>query len=259
MIRLIGLFILLIGFQLHAEGVQVTAIVDRNQVGPGDVINLTVSVNAQNSVQVDEPRLPGLEGFELINTSTGMETRSSFTNGSFQTTQSRNFNYMLAVQKKGVLTIPDIPVIVEGKTYHTQPIKISATNARAAQPQAQNNGQDPFQQMDEMEELFNQMLQRRLAPHAGGGSGGAGVPDQQVPVNPDEAFFILAQTDKTKAYVGEQITANFYLYTRGQIRDIDTLKYPDLKGFWKEEIEMATRLNMEQRSEEHTSELQSPA
>ena len=65
-------------------------------------------------------------------------------------------------------------------------------------------------------------------------------------MNADEAFFISAETDKTKSYVGEQITVGFYLYTRGQIRDIDTLKYPDLKGFWKEEIEMATRLNFEQ-------------
>jgi hypothetical protein len=237
------LLFLFLSFSLSvsAEGVEVTATVDRNQVGPGDVISLTVAVTAQNSVQVEEPHLPPLSGFELINTSSGMETRSSFVNGSFQTTQSRNFNYMLAVQQKGVLTIPSINVQVEGKSYKTQPIKVSATNARAAAPQGQN--QDAFQQMDEMEEMFNQMLQRRLGPHAAPGAQGS--PDQP-PINPDEAFFILAQTDKTKVYVGEQITANFYLYTRGQIRDIDTLKYPDLKGFWKEELEMATRLNMEQ-------------
>ena len=51
--------------------------------------------------------------------------------------------------------------------------------------------------------------------------------------------------DKKRAYVGEQITANIYLYTRGQIRDIDTLKYPSLKGFWKEDLDLATRLNFE--------------
>jgi hypothetical protein len=97
-----------------------------------------------------------------------------------------------------------------------------------------------------MEELFNQMLQRNLAPHAFNNPRG-GVPNQNQPgLNPEEAFFILAETDKTKVYVGEQLTVNFYLYTRGQIRDIDTLKYPDLHGFWKEEIEMATRLNFEQ-------------
>jgi hypothetical protein len=83
------------------------------------------------------------------------------------------------------------------------------------------------------------MLQR----HFPGAQGG-----QQVtpPSNPNEAFFIQAAVDKHKAYVGEQVTVGFWLYTRGQIRDIDTLKYPDLKSFWKEELEMSTRLNFEQ-------------
>jgi hypothetical protein len=233
---------------VRADGVTVNATVDRNQVGMGDVINLTVAVGAQDSIQVDEPHLPPLSGFEVINVSSGVETRSSFVNGKFLTTQSRNFNYMLAVMQKGALIIPEIPVLVEGKTYKTKEIKIMATAARANPQQQQQGrprgqGQAPFEDMDQMEELFNQMLQRQFQPRGG-------VPGQngqaQQPVNPDEAFFVLAEADKKKAFVGEQITANFYLYTRGQIRDIDTLKYPDLKGFWKEELEMATRLNFEQ-------------
>jgi hypothetical protein len=235
---------------LWAADVQVSAVVDRNQVGLGDVINLTVQVTAQDSVQVEEPHLPPLSGFELINTSSSTETRSSFVNGKFLTAQTRNFTYMLAIQQKGILTVPEIPVMVEGKTYKTQPIKISATSARAnpqQQQQARRGGgqaQDPFQEMDDMEELFNQMLQKRMMPRQGLPPGSQG--QMQPPANPDEAFFISAEADKTKAYVGEQITVAFYLYTRGQIRDIDTLKYPDLKGFWKEELEMATRLNFEQ-------------
>jgi len=231
-----------------AEGVQVQATVDRNQVGLGDVINLTVSVSAQDSVQVAEPSMPPLSGFDLINSSSGTETRSTFANGKFMTQQSRNFVYMLAITQKGVLTIPEIPVQVEGKTYKTQAIKISATSARPTPQAAQPRGTDPFQDMDDMEELFNQMLQHRMAPHAPGqqvpGGGATGQPQGQY--NPEEAFHIVAEADKTKAYVGEQITVNYYLYTRGQIRDIDSLKYPDLHGFWKEEIEMATRLNFEQ-------------
>jgi hypothetical protein len=225
-----------------AEDVQVTGSVDRNQVGVGDVINFTVSVSSKSSIQVDEPRLAGLEGFELINTSSGVETRSAFENGRFVTEQSRNFTYLLAVAKKGTLTIPPITVHVDGKGYNTQPIQIAVSGERKVPPQAQRQAPDPFQQLDDMEELFNQMLQRRFR----GAPPGAGQGQQQPPVNPDDAFFIHAVADKTKVYVGEQVVANFYLYTRGQIRDIDTLKYPDLKGFWKEDLEMATRLNFEQ-------------
>lgn len=228
-----------------ADDVQVTATVDRNQIGVGDVINYTVSISGKNSVQVDEPRIAGLDGFDLINTSSGIETRSSFVNGRFITEQSRNFTYMMAANRKGELVIPSVKVYVDGKTYSTEPIKIAVSGERKVPPMAQGQGRgrgappDPFDQMDEMEELFNQMIQRRLRPNMPPGSGGPAI-------NPDEAFFVSAVTDKQKAYVGEQIVTTFYLYTRGQIRDIDTLKYPDLKGFWKEDLEMATRLNFEQ-------------
>ncbi len=237
-------FLFFISRMAAAQDVTVTATVDRNQVGVGDVINYTISVSAKNTVQVDEPRLSGMEGFDLINTSSGIETRSSFENGRFITEQSRNFTYLLSINKKGSLTIPAVVVHVDGKGYNTQPVQIAATGERKVPPQARGRQQpDPFDQMDDMEELFNQMLQRRLQPNAPPGGGNPGA---QPPVNPDEAFYVQAVADKTKVYVGEQIVANFYLYTRGQIRDIDTLKYPDLKGFWKEDLEMATRLNFEQ-------------
>jgi hypothetical protein len=232
-------------FELHAQdtkGVEVTATVDRNQVGVGDVINLTISISAEESVNVDDPGLPNIPGFELINSSTGVETRSSFTNGRFVTQQARTFNYMMAVLKPGQTQIPSISISVDGKAYPTKPIAIVVSNNRTNpnQQAGRGNRPDPLGGMlDEEEELFNQILQRNFP-------GMRNFPQQGPPVNPNEAFFIQAETDKTKVYAGEQMTTSFYLYTRGQIRDIDTLKYPDLKGFWKEELEMATRLNFEQ-------------
>lgn len=224
-----------------AEGVEVTASVDRNQVGIGDVINLTIAIGAQESVNVEAPRISNIPGFEIINSSTGSETRSSYVNGRFITQQSRTFNYMLAVTKPGKVEIPSFTVNVEGKAYQTKKIEIAVSNQRSGQNQANRRQRpDPFGMLDDdEEELFNQMLQRNFP-------GAIQRGQQGPPVNPNEAFFIQAEVDKTKAYVGEQITVNFFIYTRGQIRDIDTLKYPDLKGFWKEELDMATRLNFEQ-------------
>ena len=56
-------------------------------------------------------------------------------------------------------------------------------------------------------------------------------------------FFIDVEVDKKQVYEGEQVTASYYLYSRGRVTEIDTLKYPTLAGFWKEDIELATRLN----------------
>jgi hypothetical protein len=65
-------------------------------------------------------------------------------------------------------------------------------------------------------------------------------------VNSKDAFFISVELSKKKAYVGEEIIATWYLYTRGALQGFDALKYPDLKGFWKEDLDMATRLNFQQ-------------
>lgn len=224
-----------------ATGVEVTATVDRNEVGVGDVINLVLSVSAQDSINVEQPRLPEIPGLELINESSGMETRSSYTNGQFITQQSRNFTYMMAILKPGKLTIPEIHVTVDSKPYVTKKIDLQVSNQRSQQRPRGRAQPDPLSMLDDEEELFRQMLQRHF-PGQGGPPAGQVTP----PTNPNEAFFIQAVVDKNKAYVGEQVTVGFWLYTRGQIRDIDTLKYPDLKSFWKEELEMSTRLNFEQ-------------
>lgn len=253
MIQVLALLIFSLSSTLSwGQTVDVQATVDRNQVGPGDVINLTVAVTSDSNVNVDDPRLPPLSGFELINMTSGQSTSSTYQNGQFMTQQTRTFNYLLAIQQKGTLTIPPIAVIVNGQEVKTKPIQIAANQTRpnggpqAGRGQQRQAPSDPFEAQDDMEEMFQQMLQRSFG-RRGGVPGGGGQPREQNidNVNPNDAFFIQAEADKTNVTVGEQITASFYLYTRGDVRDIDTLKYPDLKGFWKEEIEMATRLNFE--------------
>jgi hypothetical protein len=146
---------------------------------------------------------------------------------------------MITPQRAGTLTIPGFEVIVDGKKYETKPIKmqISSQGSGAAQappglpPQVQD-------EMDEAEQLFNQLLQKRGMPQA--------PAYRNLPINPNEAFFIQCEVDKTDVYEGEQIVVNWYIYTRGNIMSLDRLKFPDLKGFWKEIIEEVPSLNFTQ-------------
>ena len=64
-----------------------------------------------------------------------------------------------------------------------------------------------------------------------------------VPTDPNVPFFIQVEVDRQSVVVGEQVTASWYLVTRAQITAIDTLKYPALRGFWKEDIHVSTRLH----------------
>jgi hypothetical protein len=248
------LFFLLAGsfFWPAFATVKVVATVDRNQLQQGEALIYSINVTSDSGSPTfdSEPRLPDLKGLELVGSSSSTESKSTFINGKFQVEQSRSFDYQLSAAQKGTFTIGASTVSISGKPYTTQPITIKVTpygNGGGGQipPQARRQKtQDPNDDVDEMENMFNQLLQRRFrgAP----GAPGAGGTAPQPPTNPNDAFFIRVVTDKTKVYAGEQITASWYLYTRGQIADIDTLKYPELKGFWKEEIEMATRLNFSQ-------------
>jgi hypothetical protein len=219
-----------------AQEVTVKASVDRNQMRPGDTFTYSISISSEGSASFDAPRLPDLSGFEVLSSWQGSEMRGTFVNGQVKTQRSQNFNYMLSATREGSFTIGSAEVVVGGQSLKTNPIQIQVSPSAPQGPaQAQQN---ESQVEDEAEDLFSQLLRRRF-PQRGRGQGG-GVPTQ---VDPNEAFFIHVDADKSRVYAGEQVTVSWYLVTRMQIADIDTLKYPSLSGFWKEDIEVSTRLN----------------
>ncbi len=224
-----------------AQGVKVEATVDRNEMGMGDTLTLSISVTSSDSVEAQEPRIPSLNGFELVNSWTSSSTSSRLVQGpggmQFETQRRQDFNYMLTPQRAGALTIPGFEVIVDGKRYETKPIRMQVLeqgSGAAQMPQGLPNMDD----IDEAEDLFNQLLQKRGMPQE--------PAYRNLPKNPNEAFFIQCEVDKTDVFEGEQITVNWYIYTRGNIMTLDRLKFPDLKGFWKEIIEEVPSLNFTQ-------------
>lgn len=254
--------------------VSVQSLVDRNEMAVGDSFTLSVTVISEESVDVQEPRAPDLEGFELLNSWQASSTSQHLSNtGSgmkFEVQRRKEFNYLLAPRKKGTYTVGAFEVVVDGKVYNSQPITITVgeagtggrpgTSPGTRRPQRPSlpgfggsSGTDIFEEMERAEEeMFNQLLRRRqqfLPPGGipGGLPGGIpGGPDSEdrpepqfrsLPTNPNEAFFIQVEVDKTEVYEGEQVTASWYIYTRGQMESLDRLKFPDLKGFWKEIIE----------------------
>ncbi|WP_413288370.1 BatD family protein [Bdellovibrio sp. HCB337] len=263
------LCLLLVSVALPAWAkVTVQSIVDRNEMSVGDSFTLTVSVQSDESVDAQEPRAPDLEGFELLNSWQSSSTSQKLMNTSsgmkFEVQRRKDFNYLLAPRKAGTYTVGAFEVVVDGKVYNSQPITLSVgaqgsapprggggqqgQRPRRAMPPGFGNmpGQDMLDEMDRAEEeIFNQLLQRRQQQVPPGYPGGPAAPRanqpepqfRSLPTNPNEAFFIQVEVDKTEVFEGEQVTASWYLYTRGQMESLDRLKFPDLKGFWKEIIE----------------------
>lgn len=232
-------------FSLSASAATtVQATVDRNEMGIGDTVTLSVSVQSTESVEVQEPRVPQLAGFDLVNAWNSSSTSTKLVQGQrgmqFESVRRQDFNYVLTPQRAGTLTIPGFEVVVDGKTFNTKPIRMTVAKegSGAAQPPA---GMPGFEEMDEAEQLFNQLMQRR---------GGGALPkpsERNIPnINANQAFFIQSEVDKTDVYEGEQIVVSWYIYTRGNLLSLDRLKFPDLKGFWKEIIEEVPALNFTQ-------------
>lgn len=229
----------------NEQALRVQSTVDRTELVMGETFELSVSVSSKEEAEVQEPRVPNLDGFDLLNSGQSQQTANQLVQTprgmEFQSRTTTEFVYVLTPTRKGRLNIPAFEVIANGQRYLTKPIVVTvaetqAGGARARRPQPQNPMQDdPLAEADEM---FNQLLQRRGL-----------VPDpayRNLPKNPNEAFFIQLELDKTEVFEGEQIVANWYIYTRGNIVALDRLKFPELKGFWKEIIEEVPALNFVQ-------------
>lgn len=224
-----------------AEDAKVVATVDRNELGLGDTLQLTISIQSKGNVSADEPRVPQLQGFSLVNTSTSTSVSSKLMPGpqgmQFESIRRQDYIFLLSPQRAGNLQIPGFEVVVDGKVQVTKPIlvKVSPEGSGAGRLPP---GRPDDDELDEAEQLFQQLLQRRGAVPPTRG--------QVIPRNPNETFFIHLDVDKKEVYEGEQITAEWSIYTRGNILSLDRTKFPDLKGFWKEIIEEVPALNFTQ-------------
>ncbi len=267
--------VLLFCVSVFAESqAQVQASVDRDQMALGDAFTLTVDIKSNEDFEAS-PKLPQLKGIEVVNTwadGKSSSTRMALINGKsdFSRSVQQSFHFMLSPNKEGKLVLPVIDVLINGKTYKTQPLTIdvaeenrgrsnSHSNSNSRQKNGSRNGQaqllpgmneeDPFGGEDD---IFSQMLKERekiLNQLRQGGGGIAGnpfgglpqgqenIPEKKMDINKNEAFFIYLEADRSEAFEGQQITANWYIYVRGQIESLDRTKFPDLKGFWKEIIE----------------------
>lgn len=118
---------------------------------------------------------------------------------------SLTYSYILQPSDIGKFTIGEASVDYDGKTYKTEPITI---NVVKGSPQENK-------------------------------SAAGGISQEEL----SKSVFILAEASKTRAYVGEQITVTYKLYTKVNIASPQISKLPQYQGFWAEEIEPRQTIN----------------
>jgi hypothetical protein len=260
----------------HAE-VHMSVEVYPESVGVGDQIEVTLNIQSNGDLEVEEPQFPEVEGLTLLqaqNSGQSSSSRMSIMNGKteFTKTVNQQYNYVFQATKAGIITIPSVAITANGNKISSAPQKISISKSSQNQNHINKRGRQnqfpsgiPGEEDDD--DMFSQLLKQRqkmiedmqkqmgrggLVPNQPGqnpldqffGSGNVQqeVQSKKLDVNEREAFFLYLDIDKKEVFEGEQITANWYIYTRGNLEAIDRAKFPDLKGFWKEIIEEVPNL-----------------
>ncbi len=107
--------------------VSVRTFVDRTTVAVGESVQLTITIEGGDG----EADIRTISDFQVH--SRGTSTSVQFING--RMSQTCSTNYLLIPRKTGQLTIPALPVEVDGRVYQTEPIAITVTSQAAGDAQ----------------------------------------------------------------------------------------------------------------------------
>ena len=195
------------------EQVRVRAQVDRFEMGEGEDLRLVIEVMGPSLEKVGPPDMADLGDFD-ISGGPSVSTRYQWVNG--VSTASKSWTYMLTPRTAGKLAVPELSLLVGGRTYRTRAIDVSVLPRGAVR--------SPHQQQP-----------ARPVP------GGPREPARGRAPLPPVALRVRAEVDATSAYVGQQITLKVVLAAQTEVLNAGPAENPEFPGFWAEEIKLPER------------------
>ena len=202
----------------HAEAPRFQADVERTQVTVGDAFVFEVTLGVGQD-QVSDYRPPDFKGLRVLSASRqpNQSTQMQLGGAGMFVQVNYTWQYQLQAQQKGNVTIGPAHIRVNGHDYKTSPVVIAVGTAGGTAPPP---------------------LPQATAP-----SGPSPV-DPGAPAPPEAASggsFIRLVTDKQKAYVGEALSATWFLYLNQPADKYDTQVEPTMEGFWSEDVTLPSR------------------
>lgn len=146
---------------------------------------------------------PSFKEFEIIS-GPNQSQNIQFVNGSLS--QFFSISYVLIPKKEGAVVINAAKAVVNNQTIYSSPITLEVQKG---------NGNA----------IANQRNSNPSAP-----------PTDNVKVDRDD-IFVRTSVNKKQCYVGEQMTLTQKIYTRIDLRGIQSVKFPHLEGFWSKNQE----------------------
>jgi hypothetical protein len=177
----------------------------KTKVGNGETFQVSYTINTSAS----DFKAPAFSDFRVVggpNHSSSMQ----WINGNVS--QSTTYSFVLQATKEGNFTLPAASIVSGGKTIQSNTISIEVVKGQTPQANQQQHNQNQGQQRQQQ----------------------ASAPSTE---DMSQNIFIKVSVDKTKAYIGEQITATYKIYTRVSIINTSVNKMPSLTGFWSQDLD----------------------
>jgi hypothetical protein len=184
--------------QSAADDVTFSASVDKNPVGLGDQVTLSLELKNAGAGGGKNLQLPDLGKFRIM-AGPNQSSTMQFVNGVISS--SITYSYVLQPTEMGNLTIGPATIEAGGNTYRSAPITLEVVKG-STHPQAKQP---------------------------------SGSPDVASQIG--DNLFLKATVDRTRVLQGEQINLTFKLYTRISVVNYSVEKNPTMTGFWSEEVE----------------------
>jgi uncharacterized membrane protein len=171
----------------------------------GERFRIVYEVNADGS-HFRAPDFGTLEVLSGPNTSTSSSIQ--YINGRMSQSYSRTYTFLVQAVQEGEVPVSPAKVVVDGKTYASNPITIKVVKSASGQ----------------------KGTTRTVTTTRGGNN------STSDGILQDDDVFIKAYIDNKAPYIGEQIIITYKIYTKVPISNISMQKSPSYPGFWSKNL-----------------------
>ncbi len=207
----IFVYLLIFCYYADAQDVQFTADAPR-VVEMGEQFRLTYTLNARPS----SFNPPDISDFYIIS-GPNQSTSTSFQiiNGKSSQSITVTYTYYIQATTVGKFTIPPAIAVVDKKEYSSNPVSVEVVGEQKSAPSGQQDQETSSAQPRQL---------------------------------PDDQLFVKVLVDKKTVYQGQHLIATIKIYTRLPITGFGSSEMPDFNGFWSQDIESPTQINLQREN-----------
>lgn len=176
-------------------------------VSVGERFQITFEVNADGR-NFKSPDFGSLTVLSGPNTSTSSSIQ--IINGKMEQNYTKTFSFIVQANGEGEVTVSPASVIVDGKKYTSNSLKIKVVKGSVPATSSQGGGNKS-----------NAATSRS--------SGNTGTLQ-------DDDVYIKASVSNTNPFIGQQVIVTYTLYTRVPISNLMLNKAPSFTGFWSKSL-----------------------